>query len=395
MFSLKLLHFVEGYIKFEGHSQSPNTFMNCLAKKGLNIWGLFCDKDIVSGYVIKSQFELLNKIALKTNTTIDSAHKYGLPFLLKFLKNRKGIIFGTLLFFLNILFLSNFLWSVDIKIDGNLDEKNIEKTLSDLGVKNGAYLKNIDTEMIEKEFMLRQSDVSWVAINLTGSVANVELSEKIAPPKNETDETPCNLVATDDGQIIKSEVISGQKEFQIFQAVVKGNLLVNGIIQKENAPMIYKHSKGKVYALVRKNPKIEVPFETKETVLENKKTRLTKIEIFNLSLPLSLSPKPNDGDYEKEAYRYDLKLFNTKLPVSVIKNIFTKKEEITKILSKEEAEKLAREKLQQEIQSMPDTKVISNEESFETQENKLILNANLLLEKNIAQEAPLAVNSQN
>lgn len=392
MLTLKILHFLEGYIKFESKSQSPNIFINSLSKNRLNIWGLYCDNDFVSGYVIKSQFDDLNKIAEKSNTKIEYSFNYGLPFLLNFFKHRKGLVIGFVLFFATIAFLSNFLWSVDISVDGNLDEKSIKKTLSDLGIKNGAYLKNIDTEMAEKQLMLKQSDVSWVAINLTGCVAQVQLSEKITPPKNEVDQTPCNLIATEDGQIIKSEVVAGQKEFEIFQAVVKGNLLVNGIIQKENSPAIYKHSKGKVYALVRENPKIEVPLETQEEVLKDKKINISKINVFNLNIPLSLVSKPV-GDYQQIINKYSLNLFNINLPIFITTNTFIKREIIPKILSKEEAKEIANTKLEEQISAMPDTKVISKEENFEEKEDEIILDANLLLEKNIAQEAPLAANN--
>lgn len=392
MLTLKVLHFLEGYIKFEGKSQSPNIFINCISKNRLNIWGLYCDKDFVSGYIVKSQFNDLIKIAEKSNTKIENSYNYGLPFLLNFFKNRKGLVVGFILFFATIMFLSNFLWSVDISVDGDLDQKSIEKTLTDLGVKNGAYLKNIDTEMAEKELMLRENNVSWVAINLTGCVAQVQLSEKIEPPKNETDQTPCNLIATDDGQIIKSEVVAGQKEFQIFQAVVKGNLLVNGIIQKENSPAIYKHSKGKVYALVRKNTQIEIPLKTEEEVLTDEKINIRKINVFNLNMPLTLAPKPV-GNYQQSINKYSLSLFNINLPVSITANTFTKKENVPKILSTEQAKEIAKAKLDEQINSMPDTKMISKEENFEENQDKITLNANLLLEKNIAQEAPLAVNN--
>lgn len=392
MLTLKILHFLEGYIKFEGKSQSPNVFINFLAKNRLNTWGIHCNNDFISGYVIKSQFGSLKEIAERSNTKIECSYNYGLPFLLNFFKNRKGIVVGFILFFATIFFLSNFLWSVDINVDGNLDKNSIEKTLSDLGIKNGAYLKNIDTEMAEKQLMLQQNNVSWVAINLTGCVAQVQLCEKISPPKSETDQTPCNLIATDDGQIIKSEVVAGQKEFQIFQAVVKGDLLVNGIIQKENSPIIYKHSKGKVYALVRKNFSIDIPLVTQETTLQDKKINLRKINIFNLNVPLSLNPKPI-GNYKQEANKYSLRLFDINLPISITTNTFIKEEINPKILSTDQAKEIAKEKLDEQLNAMPDTKLISNDENFEISEEKITLNANLLLEKNIAQEAPLAVSN--
>lgn len=390
MLTLKILHFLEGYVKFEGKSQSPNVFINSLAKNRLNTWGIHCNNDFISGYVIKSQFGSLKEIAERSNTKIECSYDYGLPFLLNFFKDRKGIVVGFILFFATIFFLSNFLWSVDINIDGNLDRSSIEKTLSDLGIKNGAYLKNIDTEMAEKQLMLQQNNVSWVAINLTGCVAQVQLCEKISPPKNETDQTPCNLIATDDGQIIKSEVVAGQKEFQIFQAVVKGDLLVNGIIQKESSPIIYKHSKGKVYALVRKNSTIDIPLVTQETTLQDKKINLRKINIFNLNVPLSLNPKPI-GNYKQEANKYSLRLFDINLPISITTNTFIKEEINPKILSTDQAKEIAKEKLDEQLNAMPDTKLISKDENFEISEEKITLNANLLLEKNIAQEAPLAV----
>ncbi len=392
MFAIKLLHFIKGYVCFEGYSQNPHIFINSCLKTGLNLWNLKCDKDYICACVSVSHYKFLRDIVRKSNTNLKIKSRHGLPFYLQILKKRKGITVGIILFFLIINFLSHFIWNVDIKIDGNVetDIAAIETSLNELGVKNGAYMKDIDVQMAEKELMLKQDDVAWVSINLTGSVAEVEISIKTEPPKSQTDTTPCNLVASEPGQIVKSEVIAGQKEFTLLEPVEKGQILVNGIVQNEEGEILHKHSAGKVFALVRKNIDIETAMKDIEINLKDENISKKKLDIFNIVFPLTVRPSPK-GNYESTIAKHSLILLGRKLPISITNEVFVKKEEKILELDKAQAQKKVRNLLEEKINSEKDTKIISSEENFEYLDNKIILHANVLLEKNIALESPLAV----
>ena len=54
-------------------------------------------------------------------------------------------------------------------------------------------------------FRLRQEyhEVGWAAVNLVGSVAEVEISERNEGEEEVQDTEPCNIVAARGGQIVK------------------------------------------------------------------------------------------------------------------------------------------------------------------------------------------------
>ncbi len=394
MFVIKLLHFLQGYVKFEGRSQSPDIFINSCTKNYLNIWDLYCDKDYVSACVVSREYKSLRHIAKKSNSKIHISSKHGLPFKLSLLKKRKGLLVGLSLFFIIIYVFSNFIWSININVDKEIDTKSIESSLNELGIKNGAYSKNLDLKMIEKEVMLRQDDIAWLAINLTGSVVDVEISMKTQAPSLEKDETPCNLIASEAGQIIRSEVLAGQKEFTLFQAVEKDQILVNGIVQSEEGGVSYKHSQGKVFALVRKNICIKIPFSEERTTTLSEKISRAKLNIFNLNIPILLASRP-DGDYQEILNKQTVVLFNKKLPLSLITQQFLKTKTENIRLSVEDAKQRAQNALYNEFNSVADTKILHSEEIFEERDDEIILNASVLLEKNIAQESSLAIEYNN
>ncbi len=390
MFIIKLLHIFQGYVKFEGYSQNPSVFINDCINNCLDIWELYCDKDYISAFIIKSQYKLLRPIAKKSNSKIKIKSKHGLPFKVKFLKNRKGLIVGAFIFFIIIFIFSNFIWSVNINVDKETNIDSIQSSLNELGIKNGACIKKLDVKMIEKELMLKQSEIAWVAVNITGSVAEIEISIKTETPDNQTNDTPCNLIASESGQIVRSEVLSGQKEFTLFQAVEKGQILVNGILQGEGEQISYKHSKGKVFALLRKSVNVTVPLTQERIKLIDKKIIRANLDIFNLNIPIILAREP-DGNYEDIINKSTVNLFEKKLPISLTTQKFLIKESENIKLSIQEAKEQARNELLAKINSDSDAKILHSDENFEERNDAIILHASVLLEKNIAQEAPLAI----
>ena len=64
-------------------------------------------------------------------------------------------------------------------------------------------------ELLEQAAMVKLKDVSWMSINLQGSVASVELKERDVPPEAVPMTEPCNLKASYPGQVVRLEVISG------------------------------------------------------------------------------------------------------------------------------------------------------------------------------------------
>ena len=135
----------------------------------------------------------------------------------------------------------------------------IMRELNAKGLCPGKRISQLDIDRIENAVLLDSDDISWITINLNGTVAHVQIREKNEqPPKKET--KPSNLIASKNGEIVSLEVFSGKPVVKPGDIVTKGDLLVSGIYDSQSMGYRFRHSSGAVYARTTQTFEIEIPF---------------------------------------------------------------------------------------------------------------------------------------
>ena len=189
----------------------------------------------------------------------ETVRRAGVPRLVYRYRHRYGIALGVLLF-LAILFLSSrVIW--DVRIEGNraLSEREVIASLSECGLSVGDFKRQVDTSLVENLLMIESEDISWISINLIGTVAEVEIREReVAEERDEWD--AANLVAAEEGEIVLFEDVRGNILLKIGDRVEAGDLIVSGIYGGRGA-LRYTSARGKVLALCEEEIRIEVPLQ--------------------------------------------------------------------------------------------------------------------------------------
>ena len=189
----------------------------------------------------------------------ETVRRAGVPRLVYRYRHRYGIALGVLLF-LAILFLSSrVIW--DVRIEGNraLSEREVIASLSECGLSVGDFKRQVDTSLVENLLMIESEDISWISINLIGTVAEVEIREReVAEERDEWD--AANLIAAEEGEIVLFEDVRGNILLKIGDRVEAGDLIVSGIYGGHGA-LRYTSARGKVLALCEEEIRIEVPLQ--------------------------------------------------------------------------------------------------------------------------------------
>ena len=146
-------------------------------------------------------------------------------------RHRLGLLAGIALFFATIWFLSLHVWVINVSGNDEITEEQVISVMDEIGIRPGVRTSGLDAELLEQAAMVKLKDVSWMAINFQGSVVNVELKERDAPPEAIPMEEPCNLKSSYPGQIVRLEVISGVTVVEEGDAVTQGQLLVSGVFE--------------------------------------------------------------------------------------------------------------------------------------------------------------------
>ncbi len=208
---------------------------------------------------------------------VESSH--GVPFFALGMLKRPGLLLG-LAFFAYLAFASGrVIW--DIRIEGNerVSDSEIIEILKESGIGIGSKKSDIDVDGTETRFLIASDEISWMAINITGTVADVEVREvEPVAPKTDDGVVASNLVSKKNGVIVGFEEVRGNIVVAIGDAVSEGDLLVGGVYGTADTPLRFTRSRGKVFALCDNSYEIKVPLTyTQKTYTGKKKVKKTLI----------------------------------------------------------------------------------------------------------------------
>lgn len=393
---LRIIRFLLGYITFTAEGKFPERLINLTGTRGISLFNVKKYKE--DGFIcssIATEYSTLLTLAKKSLVEIKIIKKTGVPFILKKYRKRYGIIFGGVLFVLIQFVLSFFVWSINVNGSKNIEPEEILNLANNFGIKIGTLKSCIDPNALETHILNELPDVSWASVNLVGSKVNLEIKEKTMPP-NVSDNgaslnSPCNIVADDDAQVIRLEVYKGTPEVKVKDAVTKGQILVNGIVEDAFGKSTVCQAEAKIFAKVKKIIEEEIHLKNLEETETNKKVKRKSLMFFNLNLPLSFVPIPK-GNYKKETEIKSLTVFGSKLPVTLYKETWRKYNTKEGWIPVEKAKEIAtmninrREKLE-----MKDTNILNYEDIFKNQNGKVCLTRTYSCIKDIAQKKPIVV----
>ena len=324
----------------------------------------------------------------------EKAEEHGIFAVLKRYRLRAGMFLGALFFSASVALSSFFIWDINVSGNVNITAEEISERLSAYGVREGAFIPALDTNEIASRILLEAGNISFMKINMRGTVANVEVRERREGEGQAADAAPSNLVAEYSGQIERFEVMGGVAKVAYLQPVKKGELLVSGII--DSAALGYRlvRSRGKVFARVTLSYECEIPLETAEKRYTGKETRKKSVKIFSKSINLSKNTSVPYEKYDTIVNEEKIYLFGKiELPVYVITETHREYTEETRTLTESEA--LARALAEIEKQSAAElagAEILSRNTQTSKQEGALFVRTEVYCITDIAREVKIETN---
>ena len=235
--------FFKNYVVIEVEGNNREEFLNAALHQGLIFW------DIIQGPGPKfrakipvASFARLRPVARKTRCHVRLLDKRGPIFWWQRVRTRKTFLAGAIFFLLALLFLSNFVWAVDVLPRGELkkvDPNLLKAIAAEVGLRAGAWKGNLDVRALEHEILIRVPELAWVGVSFQGTRACIEVVEKLFPSPEEGGSTPAHIVAAKNGIISEILVLAGQPRVKAGDTVRQGDILISGLIlplQQEKPP---------------------------------------------------------------------------------------------------------------------------------------------------------------
>ena len=280
-------------------------------------------------------------------------------------KKRKIFAIALVSIICVIIYLSNFIWNIEIVGTDKINQNELIKTINSEGLTIGKLKRKVDLKSIINKIRLDRKDIAWIGIDLKGTNAIVKVVEADAKPEIIKEDEYCNIVSDKEASIIKVNAQNGTVLVKEGDVVKKGTPLIAGWMEGKYTGTRYVHAEGSVEAKVWYSHKERIYYKQEEklrTGNEEKKYTLN-INNFKINFYKTLSKFEN---YDTINENKKLKLLsNFYLPIEIIKKTNYEYKYEEKIYTEEELAKLTEEKIEKDL----DEKVSQKENIINKQTN--------------------------
>jgi similar to stage IV sporulation protein len=243
-----LKKYKRGIITIEIQSHIPEKFINLLWKNGVQIKNI--RKESITTMLMDislRDYSRVEEVAQKTKTKIKVVGRKGFAFFLIKMRRRTALVGGVVVFVFILYYLSGFIWKIDIETENNLSPYEIRQQLTTFGIMPGIKKNKIDVYKLQENMIKSNENVMYFKARIEGARLYVSAVEKVTPPKVVQDNTPSNLVAKKDGQIVRVFTSAGSAAVKTGDTVKAGQVVVKGEQGKVGSTYVV-HAKGNVIA---------------------------------------------------------------------------------------------------------------------------------------------------
>lgn len=389
---LFIYRFLFGYLYLRVSAPNPEKLLNLCAAKGIGIWRVSVKKNIVYFKIGIQSFKKLRIYKRKIPCKIHITKKVGFPFFIARNKKRYGMLCGFALFIAIIYFMSGCVWNICINGNKNIKSSEILAALNQIGIYEGARIKNIDPEDKRNELLLAQKGLSWAAINIEGSKLTVDVSE--TKQVEEKENFASNFISVEDGIIKKIEVKNGITEVKVGDTVQKGQLLVSGIREYDDGRVSFVRSMGNIYAEVDYSFETVQPLKVTEFIKTGELEKRKILYFYGLKIPLFLGGV--EQPYITVDERQKISSGASYLPIKIISRRFYKTKETTYLLKREQAEKRAIKNAEKKVEKLVDNgEILAKKHTAELEGENIKIKTEIKCLKDIVFEEKLLLDTSN
>ncbi|WP_343252710.1 sporulation protein YqfD [Ligaoa zhengdingensis] len=393
MFIVKLLRYFKGYVRFTATGVFLERFLNMVVRKGVNIWDVHRRETTLTACTDVRSYKSLRPYAKKTGVRLRVRERHGAPFKVKRYHRRVGLLAGVVFFLLFLCVMGQFIWRIEVVGNEEVPTEQILSTLDELGLKTGTFRGKIDVRETERSALLRIQQLSWIAVNIDGSTATVEVRERVMAPEMFPDhDVPCNVVAKRTGLITYMEVYEGQSVLRVGDTVKEGDVIVSGIIEDKKGQATYKHARAKIIAQTDYEITIEQPMVKEIKTPTGKVSHRRYLRMFGVDLPLFIY-HPYKVAYDLQRETVPLSLFGIPLPMTLIDETYNfyvmEQEPLTEEQALIEAQKTLEEREKEELEG---AEIVERETEGQILDNCYKLSTKYLCNIDIAKEQEILIN---
>lgn len=288
----KIINFLRGSLAVTATGAFPERFLNLCAQAGIGFWALqWVDTHTLTLRVARKDRDRLAELAQRVQCDLAAGHRTGVPYFLGRFRKRYALLLGLALAIGAVCVLSRFVLTVDVTGNSTVSTAEILSQLKALGLSPGVYGPRLETRALSNAALLQLPELSWMAVNLHGTRAEVIVREKEITPPVVDRSKPSHVVSAADGIVTGIEALEGISCFKEGDAVMAGEVLISGIVDiqepawsETDLGVRVVHAMGSVWARTFRTLQAEIPLEAQVKQYTGERETRISLSIFGARL---------------------------------------------------------------------------------------------------------------
>ena len=269
----EMMNLLKGEVTARVESGFPERVLNLCGEYGLTFWDLRWENAAAFTFTLtRRDWKRLRRLTAKLDCELTPLGWRGTPFFLGRMRYRYGLWVTLGLCSLLLLWGSFFIWDIEIEGNETVPDREILRALEKYDVAFGTFGYDVNSFQLRNDLLLELPELSYIAINVRGSRAYVQVRERVDAPEIIDKRQPGNTVATKDALVTAIEPWNGEKVVLPGTMVRAGQLLISGVVDSGYGGSRQVAGMGKVYGRTWYTLRCRVPLTVEEKVYTGEKT---------------------------------------------------------------------------------------------------------------------------
>ena len=179
-----LVNRLRGQVHLRVHCPYPERVLNLCSARNLSFWDLEWEEDACfTCRMTRRDSRIFRQAAEKLDCQTEVLRREGVPYALLHLRRRQTLAVSGVACALLVTLGSFFIWDIQITGCKTVSREEVLRALERSGVRRGAFGLTLDGEDIRNHVLLEIPELSWIAVNVSGCRAHVQVRERRPVPE--------------------------------------------------------------------------------------------------------------------------------------------------------------------------------------------------------------------
>lgn len=230
----KILSYIQNYVQIKITGLRPQKFINICLRRRLAVWDLtrVSENEFTMCLLADDFRKNIRSAAAKSGVQVHILEKKGILYTLRKYKSRKILAVLSLLLCVLFVIISSAVWDINVYGADSVSRQNTLNLLSDLGVKRGMLMSNINARALAEQLLVKQDNLCWVGVKKKGMTLSIEIVEGVHYESKKSDEISveeeCNIAVSKDCLLQKVTVEQGRQIVETGNTALEGQVVVVG-----------------------------------------------------------------------------------------------------------------------------------------------------------------------